>query len=244
MPKLNAANGGKEKDMKVNKILINGIPALVWGEKSDKACLCVHGKMSSKESAQSLAEIAQQKGFQTVSFDLPQHGERKNEEKRCDIWNGVHDLNVVGDYVFENWKDVSLYACSLGAYFSLNAYNNRPIRNCLFQSPVLDMEYLINQMMTWFGVSEERLSREKEIETPVDLMTWDYYLYVKSHPVMSWNFPTSILYGGKDNLQSIEVVKNFVEKFGCSLTVSENSEHPFMQEKDFEIVNKWIWDNL
>ena len=60
--------------MKRARIEIQGIPALVWGEPSDKVYLCVHGKMSSKESAQGLAEIAEEKGYQTISFDLPRHG--------------------------------------------------------------------------------------------------------------------------------------------------------------------------
>lgn len=46
--------------MTVNKIKINDIPAIVWGEKSDKVYLFVHGKMSSKESAEAFAEIAEE----------------------------------------------------------------------------------------------------------------------------------------------------------------------------------------
>ncbi|MBO5352012.1 MAG: alpha/beta hydrolase [Lachnospiraceae bacterium] len=230
--------------MKKTRIEINHIPALVWGENSDKVYLCVHGKMSSKESAEGIAKIAEQRGYQTISFDLPGHGERQNEDKRCDIWNGIHDLTVIGEYVFTHWKEVSLYACSLGAYFSLNAYYRRDIKKCLFQSPILDMEYLIKQMMVWFEISEERLAREKEIDTPIDIVTWDYYQYVKEHPIQKWDIVTNILFAGRDTLQSLEIVKEFVNKFNCVLTLSENSEHPFMGEGDEEIVEQWLRDNL
>ena len=230
--------------MIVNKIKINNIPALVWGEKSEKVYLCVHGKISSKESAEGVANIAEQKGYQTISFDLPGHGERTDENLRCDIWNGKHDLAVVGDYVFANWKEVSLFACSLGAYFSLNTYHTYNIKKCLFQSPILDMEYLIKQMMMWFEVSEERLAREKEIDTPIDIMTWDYYQYVKAHPIRNWDIPTNILYGGKDNLQSLAVIKTFADKYNCGLTIAENSEHPFMGEEDGFLVDKWLRDHM
>ena len=230
--------------MKRTRIEINRIPALVWGEKSDKVYLCVHGKMSSKESAEGIASIAEQRGYQTISFDLPEHGERKNEDKRCDIWNGIHDLTVIGDYVFTNWKEVSLYACSLGAYFCLNAYNTRNIKKCLFQSPILDMEYLIKQMLVWFEISEERLAREKEIDTPIDILSWDYYQYVKEHPVQKWNIETNILFAGRDTLQSLEIVKDFVTQYNCVLTLSENSEHPFMGEEDGPIVDQWLQENL
>ena len=234
----------KGEIMNISKMKISNIPSIVWGEKSDKVYLCVHGKMSSKESSVGIAKIAEEKGYQTISFDLPQHGERAGEKARCDIWNGMHDLAVIADYVFDNWQEVSLYACSLGAYFSLNAYHARKIKKCLFQSPILDMEYLIKQMMVWFDVSEERLAREKEVDTPIDIMSWDYYQYVRAHPIQKWDIPTSILFGGKDTLQSIEVVKNFAGKFHCSLTVSENSGHPFMEKGDGLIVEQWMLDHI
>lgn len=232
------------KEIIVKRIEINSIPTLIWGEKSDKVYLCVHGKMSSKEAMEGLALLAERKGCQVVSFDLPQHGERKNEERRCDIWNGVEDLRTVGDYVFANWKEVSLYACSLGAYFSLHAYHNREIKKCLLQSPILDMEYLIRQMMEWFQVSEERLMQEKEVDTPIDKLSWEYYQYVLDHPVKQWNIPTCILYGGKDTLQSLEVIRNFVRQYACELLISEDSEHSFMGEEDGCKVEKWLRDNL
>ena len=230
--------------MKATRNEINTIPALVWGEPSDKVLLCVHGKMGFKECVEGIAEIAQEKGYQTISFDLPQHGERKDEVERCDIWNGIRDLTLVGDYVFSRWKEVSLYACSLGAYFSLHAYPKREFKQCLFQSPILDMEYLIGQMMLWFDVSEERLCREQEVNTPIDVLSWNYFQYVKDHPVSKWNIPTCILYAGKDNLQSRDVVTDFASRFGCSLTVSEQSEHPFMDEGDGPVVERWLRENL
>lgn len=230
--------------MTADRLDVGGLPALVWGEPSERVWLCVHGKMSSKESAEGIARIAAQRGLQTISFDLPQHGERKGEARRCDVWNGIHDLTVVGDYVFRRWKDVSLYACSLGAYFSLHAYRQRAFRNCLFQSPILDMEYLIRQMFHWFSITEERLAREKEIDTPIDLMSWDYFQYVLAHPIEQWDSPTDILYGGKDDLQSLDVVQRFADRFGSRITLSPDSEHPFMCEEDFPIVHQWLLDHL
>ena len=230
--------------MLVNRTNIGGIPVLIWGAQSDKVYLCVHGKMSSKESAEGIARIAAQRGYQTLSFDLPQHGERTGEAQRCDIWNGIHDLTIIADYVFRHWQEVSLYACSLGAYFSLHAYQGRSFKKCLFQSPILDMEYLIRRMFLWFGITEERLAREKAIDTPIDRMSWDYFQYVLEHPISEWNAPTSILYGGKDNLQSMAVIQEFASRFGSEVTLAQNSEHPFMSEDDLPIVNQWLYDHL
>ena len=225
------------------KIYIGNIPVILWGKKSDRAYLFVHGKMSNKESAEAFAEIAADKGCQTISFDLPEHGERTDKEYPCNITNGIADLTQIGDYVFKNWKTVSLFGSSLGAFFSLHAYRDRHFENCLFQSPIVNMEYLIHQMFIWFNLSEEELREKGEIPTPIDTMSWPYYLYVKDHPIDRWTAPTHILYGAKDNLQSREVINEFVGKFNCRLTVSENSEHAFMEESDMPIVTAWMKEN-
>lgn len=232
------------KEIENRKILVDNIPSIVWGDKSNSVYIFVHGKMSYKESAQEFAEIAAKRGYQVLSFDLPEHGERKNNCQRCDIWNGTHDLERIGAYVKENWNEINLYGCSLGAYFSLYAYKNFPIKKCLFQSPILDMEYLIHQMFLWFDITEEQLHIKGEIPTPIDILSWKYYSYVKEHPVEKWDMPTAILYGAEDNLQSRDVIDNFVAKFGCELKVSIGSEHSFGKKEDSKIVTKWLEEHI
>ncbi len=230
--------------MTSEKIYIKKIPAIIWGEKSDKVYIFVHGKMSNKESAEHFAEIAEGKGYQTISFDLPEHGERSDENYKCDIWNGMTDLDIIAEYVYQNWNAVSLFGCSLGAFFSLHTYKNRIFEKVLFQSPVVNMEYLIHQMFAWFGVTEEALREKQEIPTPIDMLSWRYYSYVKEHPIEDWSFPTYILFGGKDNLQSTEEMKKFCNHFKCKLTISENSEHPFGAKEDSEIVDQWLLEHV
>lgn len=230
--------------MKTTKFYIGKIPVIIWGMKSDKAYIYVHGKMSDKESAETFAQIAEKKGYQTISFDLPEHGERKDENYRCDIWNGISDLYQISSYMFANWKSVSLFACSLGAYFSLQAYRDITFEKCFFLSPIVDMEYLIKNMFLWFHITEEMLYTKREIPTPIDTLSWDYYQYVKKNPVTRWNSPTYILYGGKDNLQSLQVIENFAESNPVSLIISEQSEHSFMGNGDNEVIKSWIYDNL
>ena len=70
-----------EGNMLKNNFKISNIPAVLWGDKSEKIFIAVHGNMSNKEDAviQILAEEADRKGYQVLSFDLPEHGERKND---------------------------------------------------------------------------------------------------------------------------------------------------------------------
>jgi len=230
--------------MKTTKFNIGKIPVIIWGMKSDKACIYVHGKMSDKESAETFARIAEDKEYQTISFDLPEHGERKGENYRCDIWHGIADLHQISAYTFANWKSVSLFACSLGAYFSLQAYKDITFEKSLFLSPIVNMAYLIQNMFLWFHVTEEMLYIKREIPTPIDTLSWDYYQYVKKNPVTKWHSPTCILYGGKDHLQSLQVIENFAKSKHAALTISKHSEHSFMGNGDDEVVKNWIYDNL
>ena len=85
---------------------------------------------------------------------------------------------------------------------------------------------------------------KREILTPIDTLSWDYYQYVKKNPVARWNSPTYILYGGKDNLQSLQVIENFAKSNSVLLTISEQSEHSFMGNEDDKIIKSWICDNL
>ena len=230
--------------MKTTKFYIGKIPVIIWGAKSDKVYIYVHGKMSDKESTETFAQIAENKGYQTISFDLPEHGERKSKNYRCDIWNGISDLHQISFYTFANWKSVSLFACSLGAYFSLQAYKDITFEKCFFLSPIVNMEYLIKNMFQWFHVTEEMLYTKREIPTPIDTLSWDYFQYVKKNPVTRWNSPTYILYGGKDNLQSLQVIENFTKSNSVLLTISEQSEHSSMGKGDDRIIKSWICDNL
>jgi esterase/lipase len=234
----------EEKNMKREIILIQNIPSIIWGDTSEKLYLFVHGKMSNKESAEGFAEIANSKGYQVLSFDLPEHGERNDADYQCNIWNGIHDLKVIGDYARSNWNNISLYGCSLGAYFSLHAYSDMLFHHCLLQSPILDMEYLIHRMFSWFDVTEERLEKENEIPTPIDILSWDYYCYVKAHPIEKWSSPTSILYGSLDQLQSRAIMDHFSSNFRCDLTVSEGSDHPFAGVEQIGIAKQWLIDHI
>lgn len=230
--------------MKKEILMIDDIPAILWGKTSEKIYIHIHGKMSRKENAERFARIAENKGYQTLSFDLPEHGERTNNSYRCDVWNGMHDLNVIADYVFGNWNQVSLFANSLGAYFALNAYADKPFDKCLFISPIVDMKWLVEHMMIWSGVTEKQLEEEKEIATSIDTLRWDYYQYIQTHPITKWPIATSILYGGRDNLQPLESLQAFTDKFQCKLTVSEQSEHSFMNPYDCGIEEQWLLENI
>ncbi|QXO94613.1 alpha/beta hydrolase [Methanospirillum purgamenti] len=233
--------------MTKNTIKINNIPALLWGEKSNKLFIAVHGNLSHKEDTviELLANEAIKKGYQVLSFDLPEHGDRKGEEIPCKVQHCVHDLKEIGKYAQEHWDQVSLFACSMGAYFSLLTYRDIGLKTALFLSPVVDMERIIRNMMMWFQVSPERLEKEGTIDTPVgQKLYWDYFCYVLEHPVDKWDVDTRILYGAQDNLVEVDTISNFIEKFPCTLEIMDEGEHYFHTDDQINVFTQWLEKNI
>ena len=227
--------------MEPTRTTIAGIPALIYGAPSDKAFLYVHGRYSKKEEAESFARVVTPKGYRVVSFDLPEHGERAGEAYPCTVQNGVHDVSAVYDAMKDAHRNLSLYACSLGAYFSLVACGGVAFARCLFVSPILDMERLIRNMMRWSNVTEERLREEKRIETSFgETLSWEYYDFVRNHPITRWDSPTSILYGENDNLTERSVLDAFAREFHCRVTVMKDGEHYFHTPEQLRFLQDWI----
>jgi len=231
--------------METQKIIIDDIPAILWGPKSERLFITVHGDKSCK-SDRVIAEFAKEaacKGCCTLSFDLPEHGDRKEDPRLCSVQNCVADLTAVMKYARTISEDISLFACSMGAYFSMLAYRDEPLGQALFLSPVVDMKRIIDNLMMWFGISVEQLKREREIPTPVKTLYWDYYEYVAEHPV-EWSVPTALLYGKKDELCELLYVEDFARRAGAKMTVYEEGEHFFHTEEQIAFFREWLQNNI
>lgn len=227
--------------MEKEKLNISNIPAILYGSNKENLYLVVHGRYSKKEEAENFALVATSLGYQVLSFDLPEHGERSIDSYKCTVQNGVHDLDTIYSSVKNNYKSISLYACSLGAYFSLVTYKNVVFEHCLFVSPILNMEKLIQNMMMWINTTEDELREKGEIKTPFDeTLSWDYYQYVRNHPIDIWNSRTSILYGGNDNLTERAVLDSFSKKFLCDVDILDGGDHYFHTPDQLKYLDNWI----
>ena len=230
--------------MKMERIKIDNIPSVIWGEKSDKVFIAIHGNMSNKEDEviKILAEDITSKGYQLISFDLPEHGERKHDiNYLCKVQNCIKDLKQVIEYTKSNYNEINVWACSMGAYFSLLAYKDEKIKQCLFLSPVVNMKIIIDNMMLWSHTTEKELKEKQEVKTNFgQTLYWDYYLYVKENPIIHWDKETSILYGSHDNMQEQNLIQEFANNFDCELAVLENGEHYFHTKEQLSYYKDWL----
>ncbi len=187
------------------------------------------------------------------------HGKGGNASESTHYEKLFPDCKVIGlDYkTFSPWEtgkeiheavvglkteaeSIILIVNSIGAFFSMNANLNSLIEKAYFISPIVNMEKLICDMMKWANVTEAELEQRKIISTDFgEELSWGYLCYVRKHP-LNWQIPTSILYGGKDNLTSIETIRVFAEKQGASLTVMKGGEHWFHTEEEMKFLDEWI----
>mgnify|MGYP002531177053 CR=1 FL=1 len=225
--------------MKTQKLEISGIPALLYGEESRKVYLYVHGKMGSKEEALAFAEQACPAGYQVLAIDLPEHGERKNGPERLLPWVVVPELQFMNQYARVHWRQVSLRATSIGAWFSMLALQEKALRRALFVSPIVDMEDLIGRMMQQANVTEEQLKAAGEIPTTFgETLSWPYLCWVREHP-LHWKVPTQVLYADTDPLTGHTAMEQFRQQTGAHLTILEGGEHWFHTETQLAALQSW-----
>ena len=155
-------------------------------------------------------------------------------------WETGKEIREAVTKLNDEYDSITLIANSRGAFFSMNAGINTMIRCAYFISPVVDMEQLILNMMSWAGVTEKELEEKGVIPTTFgEDLSLNYLCYVREHSVC-WTVPTRILYGSRDNLTSYETIAAFAKTHGAELTVMEEGEHWFHTEGQMRFLDNWI----
>ena len=155
-------------------------------------------------------------------------------------WETGEEIREAVTKMNAEYDSITLIANSIGAFFSMNAGINAMIRCAYFISPVVDMEQLILNMMSWANVTEKELEEKGVIPTSFgEDLSLDYLCYVREHHVC-WTVPTRILYGSRDNLTSDETIAAFAETHGAELTVMEEGEHWFHTDEQIHFLDNWI----
>jgi hypothetical protein len=193
-----------------------------------KGLIYVHGKGGSAQEAEHYKPLFPEYDVAGLDYRSRTPWEARDEFRRLfDSFGASHD-------------NITVIANSVGAFFTMCALGGKRIARAYFISPIVNMERLIADMMAWAGVTEGELKDKGEIETAFgETLSWDYLSWVRAHPV-AWGVPTSILYGAKDNLQSMETMRAFAAQIGADVTVMENGEHWFHTEEQMAFLDSWI----
>jgi pimeloyl-ACP methyl ester carboxylesterase len=222
---------------------IAGMPARIWGPPTGSVLLAVHGAHGDKQDAtiRRVAAAAVPLGYQVVSVDLPGHGDRTDVE-RLRPWFCVPELAAVHDALTESGAGTDLFACSLGAYFSLLALADRRLGRTLLLSPLVDMDAHIARLMRAHSITEGRLQRELTIALPDgQFLDWRYRTYAHEHPVR-WPHPTDLLRGSHDEV----VPETDIAGFAAASRVRVqriDAGHAFTAAHD-PVVDAWLTASL
>ena len=142
-----------------------------------------------------------------------------------------------------SYDKIIFVANSIGAYFAMNAGIDAEIFKAYFISPIVDMEELILKLMETCNVTEDELKSKGVIQIDGgEILSWKYLSYVRAHP-LKWKVPTKILYGGNDDVTSIETLKSFAEKFNAEVTIMADGEHWFHTDAQIKFLDNWIGIN-
>ena len=198
----------------------------------EKVVLYIHGNGGSAAEADHYKELFT--SYEVIGLDY----------KTNTPWETGQEISEAVDKLTDTYEEIVLIANSIGAFFSMNGNIADKISRAFFISPIVNMEKLITDMMSWANVTEEDLQEKKYIETEFgETLSLEYLSYVRKHPII-WNVRTDILYGDKDNLTAIHTIKEFAKEHNATLTIMEQGEHWFHTEEQMTFLNNWIRTNL
>ena len=193
------------------------------------AVVYIHGKGGSAD------EALYYKKFFNDAYDVLGFGYKSELP-----WQAGEEFQNYFDSLIPNYNEILLIANSIGAYFSMLALSEKPIKKALFVSPIVDMENIILHMMKRAKISEEELRLKKVINIQFgEPLSWEYLSFVRKNPI-AWNIPTGILYGKKDDMTSLETMTNFANKIHADLTVFDEGEHWFHTEEQMNFLDTWF----
>lgn len=194
----------------------------------EKAVIYIHGKGGNAAEADHYKKLFPQ--YEVIGFDYLSQTP----------WEAIEEFSDFFEEVSKSYRLIILIANSIGAYFAMNALGKAQVEKAYFISPIVNMEKLITDMMQWAGVTEADLKEQGSIETDFgETLSWEYLSWVRNHP-LSWDVPTSILYGNSDNMQDMDTIQLFADNNGADLSVMENGEHWFHTEEQMEFLDMWL----
>lgn len=190
--------------------------------------LYVHGKGGNAEEAKHYQPLFAESDV--VGFDYQSQNP----------WEAKIEFSQFFDLHSKGYDSVILIANSIGAFLSMHALAEKKISKAMFISPIVNMEKLIADMMTWSNVTEDELQRKREIPTSFgETLSWEYLRYVRKNPIV-WNIYTCILYGEKDHLTSMATISEFANQIGATLTVMKDGEHWFHTDEQMRFLDRWL----
>lgn len=222
------------------ELVLDGIPALRWGEPGGRAVIGVHGQFSNKRDPimAQCGDVIASRGDQLITFDLPTHGDRQ-DDKAFNPMEASPEVRTFAQLARSQSTEIGLLANSIGAYFSLCDTPAGTFERAWLVSPLLDLEYYIWDMMAEYSVTNEQLEAETEINTPRGVLEWPYLRFVEKHPARL-DIPSWIIRGDQDEVVPLGTLSRFVGAPGVELVQIEGGQHFLGRPPYLDTVMAWF----
>lgn len=196
------------------------------------AVIYIHGRGGSADEARYYKKFFND-DYEIIGFDY-----------KAELpWQAKEEFQNYFDSLIPKYTEILLIANSIGAYFSLLSLSEKPIKKALFISPVVDMENVILHMMKRANISEDELRTKRVISTSFgEVLSWEYLCYVRKN-LITWNIPTAILCGKKDDITPLQTMTSFAHNIHADLTVFDRGEHRFHTEEQMNFLDTWLKRN-
>ncbi len=239
------------------------IPAVWWGDEREKVIIATHGNMSNKEDLDitALAEVAVSKGYGVLSYDQPQHGNRRGDSYLCIPHHCKNDLLAVYEHAKAQSEKISMFSVSMGAFYTMLAYPDlKGVERIMFLAPILNAIRMVEGLQAVLGISDEYLNqvgtiyltdeqRHKVGEIPLpkgQTVDWDYKQYVLRHAVDSLepHCGIDIVYGVHDAMSKSGEAEEFVTRYGGTVSYLDDCEHYFHDREQLQKMSEWLREKL
>ena len=184
-------------------------------------------------------------GYQVLSIDLPEHGERKHgEEKICAVDSGAGAAN--GDKTLSKQMEANQFAGEQHWRILFNAGDGKRqyrkgavcFADCGYGTADFDNDAPAK-------VTEAQRQEKGKIVTDFgQTLSWQYLCWIREHALQNWAIPMAVLYAGRDTMTDYETIETFAKKHAAKLTVYEQGEHRFHTPEQLEVLKKWERGNL
>lgn len=210
---------------KPEELVLDGIPALRWGEPGGRAVVGVHGQFSNRHDPvmAQCGDVIASRGDQLITFDLPTHGDRQ-DNKTFTPMEASPEVLAFARLARSQSSEVSLLANSIGAYFSLCDTPAGTFEHVWLVSPLLDLEHHIRGIMAEYSVTDEQLEAQTVIDTPRGVLERPYLRFVEEHPAQL-NTPSWIIRGDQDDVVPLDTLSRFVSVPGVELVQIRGGQH-------------------
>ncbi len=217
--------------------------------KIEKVLVMCHGFSGSKNSdtIKMMAEKLITLNIAVVALDLPCHGESQVAEDEFNLKNTVEDIYIVTMYASKLSKHVSIFATSIGAYFTLNLLqdNHFNYEKVILKSPAICMdEIFFNGGIITCTLEQlkERGSVYAGFGRQVKI-SYDTLIELKKNRLLekyNKNYNILILHATEDDTAPIEDAVEFAEKKeNVCIKKLVGGDHRLKTEEQ----RKWVYEN-